>query len=109
MVKQLKEDTGRWKKESYKKNVRVDEKYRDYGYREITDERDLYYLDNIDDICKEQLPAYSRSLMIAAHNDDYDGIQHWVKAIVELAHNLEALCEDMEGSTNVNNWDGIPE
>lgn len=87
----------------------VNEKYRDYGYREITDERDLYYLDNIDDICKEQLPAYSRSLMIAAHNDDYDGIQHWVKAIVELAHNLEALCEDMEGSAGVNNWNGIPD
>lgn len=87
---------GRWKKESYKKNIRVSEKYRDYGYREITDERDLYYLDNIDDICKEQLPAYSRSLMIAAHNDDYDGIKHWSRAIFDLAQNLQELCGDLE-------------
>lgn len=86
--------TGRWKKESYKKPVK--EKYGDYGYKEITDERDLYYLDNIDDICKEQLPAYSRSLMIAAHNDDYDGVQHWSRAIFDLAQNLQELCGDLE-------------
>ena len=88
--------TGRWKRESYKKNIRVNEKYRDYGYREITDERDLYYLDNIDDICKEQLPAYSRSLMIAAHNEDYDSIQQWLKSIIKVAHDLADICGDLE-------------
>ena len=107
--RQVNDYTGRWKKESYKKNVRVDEKYRDYGYREITDERDLYYLDNIDDICKEQLPGYSRSLMIAAHNGKQDYIDHWLSAIKEVAQDLQKLCEEMEVPKDVNNWDGIPE